>query len=168
MEVRFFRMSVLPIIIGADQKILRTKTKLVPKVTKEIKKLLKDMTATMKNADGVGLAAPQVGLSYRICIAMIEDKLTALINPKITKRSKEMEFDQEGCLSLPEVWVQVPRAVEITVKYTDQNGKEQERKLSHFSARVVQHEVDHLDGVLIVDYIEKTKTQETRDNTDVL
>ena len=145
-------MSVLPIIIGADQKILRTKTKLVPKVTKEIKKLLKDMAATMKSADGVGLAAPQVGLSHRICIAMIEGKLVALINPKITKRSKEMEFDQEGGLSLPEVWVQVPRAIDITVKYVDQNGKEQERKLSHFSARVEQHEIDHLDGILIVDY----------------
>ncbi len=132
--------------------MLRVKTKKVPAVTKEIKKLLKDMVETMKHADGVGLAAPQVGSAHRVCIAMIEGKLAALINPKIAKKSKETELDQEGCLSLPDVWLQVPRAVEIQLNYTDEKGAKQERKLSRFSARVVQHEVDHLDGVLIVDY----------------
>lgn len=145
-------MAVLPILMGADHPMLRTKTKRVIAVTKSVRTLLKDMQATMKHADGVGLAAPQVGESLRICIATIERKPTAMINPVITAHSREKELDQEGCLSLPGVWVQVPRAVTITLTYTDTKGKKQERKLSHFSARVVQHEVDHLDGVLIVDY----------------
>ena len=145
-------MTVLPILMGEDNPILRKKTKNVPAVTKEVKKLIKDMVETMKKADGVGLAAPQIGLSQRICVAMIEGKLTALINAKIIKKSKEKEVDQEGCLSLPGIWVQVPRHVDIVITFTDEKGKKQERQLLHFSARVVQHELDHLDGVLIVDY----------------
>ncbi len=145
-------MAVLPILLGAENPMLRTKTKRVKSVTKSVLKLLKDMQATMERADGVGLAAPQVSQSLRICIATIEGKPTAMINPDITARSHEKELDQEGCLSLPGIWMDVPRAIDITITYTDTKGKRQERTLSHFSARVVQHEVDHLDGVLIVDY----------------
>ena len=145
-------MAVLPIIIGADNPVLRTKTKNVPKVTKEVRQLLKDMAETMREASGVGLAAPQVARTERVCIAVIAGKVTGLINPRITARSKETDIDQEGCLSLPNVWLDVPRAVEITLSYTDIKGRKQERKLKNFDARVVQHETDHLDGVLIVDY----------------
>ena len=148
-------MSILPIVIGPDNPILRTKTTKVPKVTKEIKALVKDMIETMHEASGVGLAAPQVARTERICIAVIERKVTPLINPVITKKSKETDIDQEGCLSLPNVWLMIPRSVGITLTYMDLKGKKQERKLEHFSARVVQHEVDHLDGVLIVDYPQK-------------
>lgn len=150
-------MTVLPIVTGAENPILRSKTKKVPRVTKEIKKLLKDMEETMKSAEGVGLAAPQVGRSERICIATIEGKVTPLINPTIMKKGKTVEFDQEGCLSLPGVWLQVPRSVDIIVTYLDASGKKQEHKLSHFSARVVQHEVDHLEGTLIIDYSAEKK-----------
>jgi peptide deformylase len=145
-------MAVLPIIKGADSPILRVKTQNVPKVTKKVLKLIKDMTDTMRDAQGVGLAAPQVGLSDRVCIAIVHEKLTALINPEITWKSEETKVDEEGCLSLPNTWLPVPRAVEITLTYIDEKGQKQERKLSGFDARVVQHEVDHLDGVLIVDY----------------
>lgn len=107
----------------------------------------------MRAADGVGLAAPQVGESLRVCLALVNGKVTPLINPKITSRSREKAFDEEGCLSLPKVWLQIPRSTEITLKYTDTAGKTQERKLTDFSARVVQHEVDHLEGILIVDYV---------------
>ena len=117
---------------------------------------MKDMIETMHEASGVGLAAPQVARTERICIAVIGGKVTPLINPKITKKSKATDIDQEGCLSLPNVWLQVPRSVEIDLEYTDVKGKKQERKLTHFDARVVQHEVDHLDGVLIVDYAKST------------
>ena len=145
-------MAILPIVIGADNPLLRAKTKRAEKVTKEIKTLIKNMIDTMESASGVGLAAPQVGKSVRVCIAVIDGKITPLIDPDITKKSKETYIDQEGCLSLPNVWLDVPRSVEITVQYKDLKGKKQERKLREFDARVVQHEVDHLEGVLIVDY----------------
>ena len=145
-------MSVLPILIGADHPMLRKKTKPVAKVTKEILKLLKDMQETVKDADGAGIAAPQIGRTERICLALISGKMIPLINPKITAKSKEQETAEEGCLSLPGIAVSIPRSVEITLKYMDAKGKTQERKLRDFDARVVQHEVDHLEGVLIVDY----------------
>ncbi len=145
-------MAVLPIVQGQDQPILRTKTADVPKVTKKLLKFIKDMIATMKEANGVGLAAPQVNRTERICIAVIGGKVAPLINPHITWRSEEKAIDEEGCLSLPTVWLPVPRSTAITLTYLDEKGKEQERKLEHFDARVVQHEVDHLEGILIVDY----------------
>ena len=150
-------MAILPIVIGPDNPILRKKTASVPKVTKGIKQLIKDMIETMKEASGVGLASPQVGRTERVCIAVIDGKVTPLINPQITKRSKETDLDQEGCLSLPNVWLMIPRSVEIALEYVDLRGKKQQRTLEHFDARVVQHEVDHLDGVLIVDYASPVK-----------
>ncbi len=148
-------MSLLSIVIGADQPILRTKTTAVPKITKGILKLIKDMEETTVKAKGAGLAAPQVGSSHRLCIAMINRRLTPLINPQITWKSEEEVIAEEGCLSLPDVWLNVPRARAIRVKYIDAKAKEQELQLQNFDARVVQHEVDHLDGILIVDYREK-------------
>lgn len=145
-------VTVLQILTGKDHPLLRAKTKKIPKVTKEILKLIKDMQETMAKAEGVGLAAPQVGQSLRLCLAMVEGKLIPLINPKITWKSKEMYVDQEGCLSLPGIWLDITRSKEIVLTYTDHKGKPQEKKLMDFSARVVQHEVDHLDGILIVDY----------------
>lgn len=145
-------MAILPIVTGVDAAILRQKTKAVAKVTKELKSLLKDMQATTVNADGLGLAAPQIGRTERVCIVQVGGRLMPLINPQITFKSTEEEYAEEGCLSLPGIWVQVPRATSIRVTYLDTNGSEQERMLSHMDARVVQHEVDHLDGKLIVDY----------------
>lgn len=145
-------VSVLPIVIGKDQPILRSPTKPVAKVTKEIVKLLRDMRDTVEHAEGAGIAAPQVGRSERVCLALIAGRMLQLINPKITARSTEKESAEEGCLSLPGIAVSVPRHLSITVSYLDGKGKAQERKLRGFDARVVQHEVDHLEGVLIVDY----------------
>ena len=145
-------VSVLPIVIGPDNPILRKKTKPVPSVTKDLRKLIKDMIDTMHEANGVGLASPQVAREERVCIAVIGGKITPLINPKITGHSKETAIDQEGCLSLPNVWIDVARSTEITLTYLDVKGKKQQKKLQNFDARVVQHEVDHLEGVLIVDY----------------
>lgn len=145
-------MAVLPIVTGADNPVLRTKTKPVPKVTKDIQKLLKDMEQTTVKADGLGIAAPQIGQSLRMCIVKLNGRLMPMVNPEITYRSPDMEFAEEGCLSLPDTWLQVPRSVSITVKYLDGKGKEQERMLKNLDARVVQHEVDHLEGKLIVDY----------------
>lgn len=145
-------MAVLPIITGADNPVLRARTKLAAKVTKEIKELIADMMETCIAANGAGIAAPQVGRSERVCIASIGGKLTALVNPAITRRSDEKDAAEEGCLSLPNVWVSVPRSKEIVLTYVDLRGRAREQLLKDFDARVVQHEVDHLDGVLIVDY----------------
>lgn len=145
-------MSVLPIVTGADTPILRSKTKMVPKVTKEIQKLLKDMQETTVAADGLGLAAPQIGRSERVCIVQMGGRLIPLINPEIVRKSEETEYAEEGCLSLPKIWVQVPRSTSILVRYLDARGAQQERLLVKMDARVVQHEVDHLEGKLIVDY----------------
>ncbi len=143
----------LKIVTGADQKILRTKTKRVPAVTKEVQKLLKEMEKATVKADGLGLAAPQVGLDMRMCIARINGRLTPLVNPEITWKSKITETAEEGCLSLPGIWVPVSRAVEIVVQYQTARGDKKELKLSDMDARVVQHETDHLDGKLIIDYV---------------
>lgn len=145
-------MAVLPIVTGQDEAVLRTKTTPVSKVTKDITKLIKDMQATVKKAEGAGLAAPQIGQSLRLCLAALNGRMTPLINPEITWRSDKLVKDEEGCLSLPNMTVKVPRATEIIVKYVNEKGQEQERHLTDFDARVVQHEVDHLEGVLIVDY----------------
>jgi len=145
-------MAVLPIVTGDDQTILRTQTEKVPKVTKEILKLLRDMEDTVVQAKGAGIAGPQVGRSLRLCIALINEKYTPLINPDIVWKSEEEDTMEEGCLSLPGIWLPVTRPVSITVHYLNAKGKKQERKLEGMEARIVQHEVDHLEGVLIVDY----------------
>lgn len=145
-------MAILPIITGAQTPVLRTKTKRIAKVTKEILKLLKDMEDTLIKADGLGLAAPQVNHSLRLCLAKIGGRVTPLINPDITWRSTESDVVEEGCLSLPGLWADVRRPISIILTYLNARGEEQERKLTGLEARIVQHEVDHLEGVLIVDY----------------
>jgi peptide deformylase len=147
-------MAVLPIVTGKDEPLLRTKTEEVLSVTKEILRLLKDMEETVKDAQGVGLAAPQIGQKLRVCLAKITEGYTPLINPRITWKSEESERMTEGCLSLPGIEVDVRRPREIVLIYLDTKGKPQERKLSNLPARIVQHEIDHLDGVLIVDYVD--------------
>ena len=122
-------------------------------MTKEILSLIKDMEQTTVAAEGLGLAAPQIGQSMRLCIVRMHGKLTPLINPDILWRSSETTEEEEGCLSLPETFVYVTRAKGIVVRYTDAAGQEREQKLEDMDARVVQHEVDHLNGVLIVDYV---------------
>lgn len=146
-------MALLPILKGADNPILRKKGAKVHEVTKALKKLIKDMYATVKAEDGAGLAAPQVGQSLQLCLALVEGKMIVLINPEIVWKSKETETQEEGCLSLPKLQVKVTRPVSITVKYLNEQGILEERKLSDFSARTVQHEMDHLKGVLLVDYL---------------
>ena len=145
-------MAILPIIIGQDNPLLRTKTKKVGAMTKEVQKLAKDMAETMMEANGVGLAAPQVGSDLRLCLVPINGIARALIDPEITWKSEETSIDEEGCLSLPGVFLPITRSTAVTIKYTDIKGAPQERRLEGFEARVAQHETDHLDGVLIVDY----------------
>ena len=122
-------MAVLPIQTGADNPMLRKKSARVPKVTKQILKLIADMRDTVRDEDGAGLAAPQVGESLSLCLAMIGGKLTVLVNPKIIRSGKETATEDEGCLSLPGLTFSVTRALDITLTYVDEQGKEQERRL---------------------------------------
>jgi peptide deformylase len=147
-------------IVKEPNKILRNKLKEVKEITPEIKALILDMKKVMVESRGVGLAANQVGQDLRIFI--IDEKLAeengvpdAYINPEITERSKDESEMEEGCLSLPDYWQQVKRSKKIKIKALDINGKKIKIKARGFLARVLQHEYDHLQGVLIKDRVGK-------------
>ena len=132
--------------------ILRKKAKTVEKIDERLKLLISDMIDTMHQADGVGLAAPQVGILKRIVVIDVGDGVHALINPKIISRSGE-EIDYEGCLSIPGIRGKVRRPASVVVKALDRNGREIELKADGLLARAVCHETDHLEGILFIDKI---------------
>jgi len=143
---------ILKIEKEVDNKILRTASKKVDRVTKKTIKFLADMEDTMFATNGVGIAAPQVGVNDRMALAIIDgNKVFAIINPEIIESSKEMTTKDEGCLSLPGVWGKVPRHKYVTVRFMNDSGKILTMKFSNFNARVMQHEIDHLNGRLFVD-----------------
>jgi peptide deformylase len=123
-----------------------------------IQKLIFDMKETVIPAGGIGLAAPQVGLSLRLIVIALDNKLTAFINPKITKFSWRKEVDEEGCLSVPGKFGPVKRSKVIKVETFDEQGKLLKFKAGGLFARVIQHEVDHLDGILFIDKAKKVIT----------
>ena len=132
--------------------ILRKKAKTVEKIDERLKLLISDMIDTMHQADGVGLAAPQVGILKRIVVIDVGDGVHALINPKIISRSGE-EIDYEGCLSIPGIRGKVRRPASVVVKALDRDGREIELKADGLLARAVCHETDHLEGILFIDKI---------------
>ncbi|MCX6743638.1 MAG: peptide deformylase [Candidatus Parcubacteria bacterium] len=144
-------------LIKEPSPILRQKTKEIKDITPEIKQLILDMAQTMKENKGVGLAAPQIGQSIRLCLISTEKGPLALINPQITRKSLRKDIEEEGCLSCPGVWGLVKRAKVIYVKALNQEGKSINFRAEGLFARVIQHELDHLDGILIIDKIEKNK-----------
>ncbi len=157
-------MAILPIIKYPNE-ILRAKAKKVKDpLDPKIQKLIAKMIGAMRNAKGLGLAAPQVGKSLRICI--IEEPINAknekvelhiLINPKITSYSREKIKMEEGCLSFPGKFFEITRPTCVKVRYLDEIGKSVKIKASKVLARALQHEIDHLDGLLIIDKIKKEK-----------
>ncbi len=133
--------------------ILRKKSKEVSVVDDRIRTLLDDMVETMYEKDGVGLAAPQVGILKRVIVIDVEDgNVYKMVNPVITKKSGE-QCAQEGCLSVRETKGNVSRPMYVTVEYTDQDGKHVELDAEGLLARCICHEIDHLDGILFVDRI---------------
>jgi peptide deformylase len=146
-------MSIKKIQTGQNNPILRQKSKEVKEINAEIKQLILDMIETLEANDGLGLAAPQVSQLWRIIIAKPEPNKEALvlINPQIKKTSRKKEIMEEGCLSLPNISVLVERPVKITVQALDINGQPVKIKANGLLARIIQHEIDHLDGILIVD-----------------
>jgi len=143
-------MAVLTIRKYPDP-VLRTPAVPVDRVTKEIKKLIRDMMATMRAAKGIGLAAPQVGVSKRVIIVDGEGEPMAFINPEIVSQEGRVD-SEEGCLSFPpEVRGIVPRAARVTVRALRPSGRLERIRADGLLSRVLQHEIDHLNGVLFVD-----------------
>lgn len=146
-------MAVIPIRSMPDP-VLRQKAKRVRTIDGSIQKLISDMIETMHSAHGVGLAAPQIGIPLRvIVIGLSEEEAIVLINPEIVRRKGE-RLVNEGCLSLPGYVGEIKRAVSITVKGRDQNGKEIRIKADELLAEVLEHEIDHLNGALYIDHLE--------------
>ena len=145
-------MALLPILVAPDPRLKQTSTP-VKQVDDEVRRLMDDMLETMYQAPGIGLAAPQVGIPYRLLV-MDDGKgaARALINPVITDRSGSV-VDEEGCLSLPGIYADVERSKTITVQATDEDGEPFELDAGGMQARVIQHEMDHLDGVLFIDHL---------------
>ena len=134
--------------------VLKQKAVPVGKIDKTIRTLLDDMAETMYQADGVGLAAPQVGESIQVVTIDIGEGLLELINPVII-RSEGEEMDTEGCLSVPGVYQQVKRAAKVSVEYLNRKGKRHRVTATGLLARCLQHEIDHLDGTLFVEKSEE-------------
>ena len=151
-------MAIRTIVTTPDP-VLRRKAKKVPVVDKDITALIDDMVETMRAAPGVGLAAPQIGVSLRVIVVEYGDeedeevpkKLYALVNPEITASSEDVVEGTEACLSIPRIMGEVERHQSLAVKGFNRMGKPVKYKLSGWVARIFQHEIDHLDGVLFTD-----------------
>lgn len=154
--------TILPIVLHPDF-VLREKCVPVDTITDEIRSLLDDMLATMYDADGIGLAAPQIGITKRIVVLDVEQTEEGpgnpikMINPEIISSSETKTSLDEGCLSLPTMRVEVLRPETVTVRYMDENGTIQQFDADDLLSKAVQHELDHLDGILIFDHISKLK-----------
>ncbi len=145
----------MPVVTGETTAVLRTVAEPVTEVNQDILDLAKEMRKTMKAEKGVGLAAPQVGVSQRIILATIDKVVMLMVNPQIVSFSADTDICEEGCLSLPGQWGKVSRAKRIKLTFIDENGDEVNTELSDLNARVVQHEIDHLNGILFTDRLVK-------------
>ena len=153
-------MALIPIICIPDP-VLREVAAPVGEVTDGVRRLLDDMVETMYGAPGIGLAAPQVNVSERLivmdCGADDSPELYKMINPEIIARSEDSAILEEGCLSIPKQTAEVKRPAVVDVRYTDIEGAEQILRCEGLLAACVQHEIDHLDGVLFIDHISRLK-----------
>ena len=149
-------------ILTEPNKILRQVSKPVDKVTKEEQLLMDDMLETMYNANGIGLAAIQIGIPKRIIVMDIskkEEKQNPMyfVNPIIKNKNKDQATYEEGCLSVPNQFAEVDRPATCEVEYLDYNGEKKFLKATGLLATCIQHEMDHLEGILFIDYLSKLK-----------
>jgi peptide deformylase len=161
-------MLLLPITLFGD-KILRKKTSRVKEVDNKIIELIRNMFATMRNANGVGLAANQVGVDKQIFVVDIsgiegyeDNKPFTIINPKIIERSESTNKMEEGCLSIPDIRREIERPAEIVITYQDIDLKKHTMKVGDVLARVMQHEYDHLQGILFTDYFPEREKKDLK------
>ena len=149
-------MAMLPIITLPDP-LLRKTSAAIERVDEDLQRLIDDMLETMYDAPGVGLAAVQVGVPRRLIVLDVggededEQRPLVMINPEIVALGPEMRMHEEGCLSIPDVRIEIERPSTATVRFTDRNGKAQEIEADGLLATAVQHEIDHLNGKLIID-----------------
>ena len=149
-------------ILTEPNKILRQKSSIVEKVDKDIQNLMDDMLETMYAAPGIGLAAIQVGIAKRIIVLDIAPKDSPsnpmyFINPEIIQRSENHSTYEEGCLSVPGQFAEIDRPEKCHIKYLDYHGEQKEIKAEGMLATCIQHEMDHLEGILFIDYLSKLK-----------
>ncbi|MBN9533320.1 MAG: peptide deformylase [Alphaproteobacteria bacterium] len=154
-------MTIRPIITAPDPR-LKTVSEAVDRVDDSIRKLADDMVDSMYAADGIGLAAIQIGVPKRMLVMDLDQKdggrnPRLFINPKVVWASEEMAKMEEGCLSVPEVWEDVERPARITAEYLDRDGALQTLEADGLLATCLQHEIDHLNGVLFIDHISRLK-----------
>jgi peptide deformylase len=153
---------IRPILIHPDPR-LKKLCEPIAEVTAEVRQLAADMLETMYDAPGIGLAAPQVGVTRRLivmdCIKDGPPEPIALINPEVVWASEDQTIYEEGCLSIPEIYNDITRPAEVNVRWTDLDGATQERQFSGLWATCVQHEIDHLNGKLFIDYLGPLKRQ---------
>jgi peptide deformylase len=152
-EIRARRAAALAHVRKLGDPVLRTRAREVDRFDEELREEVRRMGQLMHEALGIGLAAPQVGVSHRVLVYRVEPEspVNALINPEIEWSGEETEVIEEGCLSLPAVHVDVERPVHVRVRAKDEYGEDIRVEASGLEARVIQHELDHLDGVLILD-----------------
>ena len=152
-EVLARRRAALAHVRRLGDPILRTKARPVERFDDRLRDEVRSMQGLMHDALGIGLAAPQVGISHRLLVYRVEpdSPIVALVNPEIEWSSRDEEISEEGCLSLPLVHVEVERPIGVLVRARDEHGDEIVVEASGLEARVIQHEIDHLDGVLILD-----------------
>jgi len=138
--------------------VLRQKTKKIKDpLAKDVQELILSMLETMRSANGLGLAAPQIGKNLRLCVIEENNETYVLINPRITAKSKKRILAEEGCLSFPGEFFQISRPEEVQVRYIDEKGTARKIKTGGLLGRALQHEIDHLDGILIIDRIKKAR-----------
>lgn len=155
---------IIDITKGADNPILRKSSEKHGKITKKTMKLLKDMEDSMIATNGVGIAAPQIGVNTRVAhITLGKKRVTfPIINPEILEKSEETTVETEGCLSLPKKWGPVERADWVLLRFTNDKGEDRIMRFEGFEARIVQHEVDHLNGMLFIDHVPEGKLEEEK------
>ena len=158
------RMTLRSILLHPDPRLKKVATPVVS-VNDDIRRLADDMLETMYDAPGIGLAAPQIGVTERLLVMdCVKDENATpepmvLINPAITWSSETFNVYEEGCLSIPEHYAEVERPAEVEVQWTDQNGKERRERFDGLWATCVQHEIDHLNGKLFIDYLKPLRRQ---------
>jgi peptide deformylase len=149
-------------ILTIPDPLLRKQARPVERVDAELRRLADDMLATMYDAPGIGLAAPQIGVSRRLIVMdpAKDDQPKApiiMVNPELLTRSDELRVHEEGCLSIPDFTAEIERPAITRVAYIDLQGKQQETELEGIWSTLVQHEIDHLNGVLFIDYLSRLK-----------
>ncbi|MBE1504291.1 peptide deformylase [Rhizobium viscosum] len=156
-------MTIKPLIILPDP-VLRQVSKPIERVDADLQRLSDDMLETMYDAPGIGLAAIQIGVPRRMLVIDLskegeEKQPLVFINPEIVSSSDERSVYEEGCLSIPDYYAEVERPANVTVKYLDREGKEQSVEADGLLATCLQHEIDHLNGVLFIDHISRLKRE---------